>query len=253
MSDAMISLLRQRRSVRQFTGAHVSDADLKTILATAQQAPNSINGQQISLVVTRDKGTIAKIAEIAGGQPQVAGADLFITIVIDYQRSAEAARLAGETQVVEQSAEGILVGALDAGIMLNALQTAAAALGYGSTAIGGIRANPQAMIDLLGLPPKTFPVVGTTLGVADTSKMPQLKPRVPLASFALTERYDLAAVQAGVASYDAELRAWWDAQGLTQMPSYVASTAGTYRRIYFPKIATTLESQGFAFQDQLPV
>ena len=128
--------------------------------------------------------------------------------------------------------------------MLQALQTAAAALGYGSTAIGGIRRDPQAMIDLLGLPAHTFPLVGTTLGVADPEQAGQPKPRVPLASFAMTERYDLAAVQQGVSQYEDQLRQWWDAQGLNQMPSYAASCAMYYKQIYFPHIAAAFAGQG---------
>ncbi|MGL4206063.1 MAG: nitroreductase family protein [Aeromonadaceae bacterium] len=250
MSNPTLTLLEQRRSERNFTGETIPEADLQTILKAAQQAPTSVNGQQISLVVVRDKNTIAKIAELAGGQPQVATADTFIAIVIDYQRATEAARLAGQPMVIDSSAEGLMVGAVDAGIMLQALQTAAGALGYGTTAIGAVRRDPQAMIELLGLPPKTFVAVGTTLGVIDKSKQAQVKPRVPLESFALRERYDLAAVQKGVAEYDATLRQWWDEQGLTQMPSYAASTAGYYQTIYFPKVAATLSRQGFAFKDE---
>lgn len=250
MTNATLEQLNQRRSVRQFTGAAIPEADLQSILRSAQQAPNSVNGQQISLVVTRDKATIQQIAAIAGGQPQIAGADVFITVVIDYQRPLEAARLAGQAITIPESAEGILVGAVDAGIMLNALQTAAGALGYGSTAIGGIRRDPLAMVELLGLPPHTYPVVGTTLGVIEQSKLSGIKPRVPLESFALRERYDLAAVKQGVADYDVQLRQWWDEHGLAQMPSYAVSTAGYYQHIYFPHIARTMQTQGFAFKDE---
>lgn len=103
MTNATLELLEQRRSVRNFTGESIPDADLQAILKAAQQAPTSVNGQQTSLVVVRDKATIQKIAEIAGGQPQVASADVFIAVVVDFQRPAEAARLAGETQVIERS------------------------------------------------------------------------------------------------------------------------------------------------------
>ncbi|MGL5947984.1 MAG: nitroreductase family protein [Aeromonas sp.] len=247
--NPMLDQLLSRRSVRSFTGAAVSEADLTTILTAGQQAPTSVNGQQISLVVTRDKATIAKIAEIAGGQPQVAGADVFITVLMDYHRTSYACAQVNAEHVIEQSAEGIVVGAVDAGIMLNALQTAANSLGYGSTAIGGIRANPAAMRDLLGLPARTFPVVGLTLGVADESKLPQIKPRVPLASFAMHERYDVEAVAQGVHVYEQTLRQWWDAQGLNQMPSYCQSVATYYAKVYFRHTGESLEAQGFRFSD----
>lgn len=249
VTNPVLEQLTERRSIRAFTGESVKDADLAEIIQATQQAPSSINGQQISLVVVRDKERIARIAELAGGQQQVATADVFVAFVVDYNRTAEAAKLAGTEQVVERSAEGILVGAVDAGIALATFQTAAAALGYGSTPIGGIRRNPTEMIALLELPPRTYPIVGATLGVPDQARMSQVKPRVPVESFAMPERYDAEKVAEGVAAYDEVLRAWWDRQGLTQMGGYAQETAGVYSRIYYPDVAATLRKQGFEFTD----
>lgn len=249
--NTVITQLKNRTSVRTFTGESVTAQDLNLILETAQQAPTSINAQQISLIYTQDKQTIRQIAEIAGGQPQVATADVFITIVIDFNRTAQAAQLANKQQVIHQSAEGLIVGAGDAGIMLNALQTAANALGYGSTAIGGIRNDPDAMIKLLGLPKNTYPIFGITLGVTDTSKQALVKPRVPLDSFAMQDKYNTEKVQAGVEAYDKTLRQWWDKQGLTQMRSYAEETAQFYSQVYFPNVAKTLRQQGFELQDEV--
>ena len=250
MENAVLKQLLTRRSVREFTGESVREEDLELILKAAQQAPSSVNAQQVSLVITRNKETIQKIAEITGGQPQVAGADVFITFIIDFNRTAEACRLAGETQAIEQSAEGLMVGALDAGIMVASLQAAAESLGYGTTTIGGIRKNPQAMIDLLNLPKKTFPVVGTIIGVPNPEKFPQIKPRVPLKSFAMRERYDSERVLEGVLIYDKALRLWWDEQGMASMPAYVNSTAGFYKQIYYPYIWIAFENQGFCWVDE---
>ena len=250
MNNPTIKQLLERRSIRVFTDEEVKDADLQTILRAAQQAPTSINAEQVSLVVTRDRDTIQKIAQIAGGQPQVAAAPIFVTFVIDFNRTYQACRLVGEEQVIERSAEGLVSGAVDVGIMLSSFQTAAEALGYGTTCIGGIRANPKAMIELLKLPPRTYPLVGSTLGVPDLAKRPQVKPRVPLESFAFDETYSQEKMLAGVLTYDTTLRNWRDAQGMTSMPSYAQSTAGAYKQVYFPKVAETLSAQGFGFLDE---
>lgn len=249
--NTIIEQQLNRRSVRDFNGEAVKAEDLTHILQAAQQAPTSINGQQISLVVTRDKDTIQKIAELAGGQPQVAGADVFVTIVVDYHRPASAMEAIDQSLVINQSAEGLMVGAVDAGIMLNAVQTAAESLGYGTTAIGGIRANPEAMIELLNLPANTFPMVGSTIGVPDTSVPSAVKPRVSLESFAMFEQYDAEKVARGAKQYDVELREWWDSIGMQDMPSYAASTGQYYSQIYFSTVGKTLEKQGFMFQDEL--
>ena len=246
-----IEQMLNRRSVRNFSGESVSDENLNLILKAAHQAPTSVNGQQISLVVVRDKNTIQKIADIAGGQPQVASADVFVAIVIDYHRAESVMEDMGQKLVIPQAAEGILAGAVDAGIMLNALQVAAEALGYGTTAIGGIRRDPAAMAELLGLPKNTYPVLGTTVGVADPDMPSAVKPRVALDSFAMYEKYDAEKVAEGARQYDKDLRQWWDDIGMTEMPSYAASTAQFYSQVYFPNVAKTLEQQGFGFSDSV--
>ena len=129
--NQIIEQLSTRKSIRQFTGENVKPEDLELIIRTAQRCPTSINGQQISLVYTKDKATIKQISELCGKQEQVATADVFITIVVDFNRTAFAVEQAGETQLIDKSAEGVLVGAVDAGIMLNAIQVAAESLGYG--------------------------------------------------------------------------------------------------------------------------
>ncbi|HNX93650.1 MAG TPA: nitroreductase family protein [Holophaga sp.] len=248
MSNPTLELMMNRRSVRAFTGASIPEADLETILRAAQQAPTSVNGQQISLVVIRDREKLKRIAELSGGQAHIAQADCFIAIVVDFQRPAEGVRSTGKQQVIEQYAEGILVGAVDAGIMLQALQTAAESLGYGTTAIGGIRRDPAAMIALLGLPDKTYPIVGTTLGVPTPEALSEAKPRVSLKSFAMQERYDLETVKQGVHTYEATLRTWLNAKGHREAPAYGAATAAYYCRVS-RTIAATMAQQGFAFKD----
>lgn len=92
-------------------------------------------------------------------------------------------------------------------------------------------------------------MVASTIGVPDPERLPRVKPRMPLASYAMPERYDLDAVAAGTEAYDAELRAWWDEQGMTQMGTWSQDTASVYSRYYYPDVAATLRSQGFDFRD----
>ncbi|VEG30089.1 nitroreductase family protein [Actinomyces howellii] len=248
-TNPVLALLRERRSVRVFTGEHVPDEDLEQILLATRQAPSSINAEGLSLVVVRDPERIRAVAEVAGGQPQVAGADVVVVFVVDFHRTEMAARLHRRQQVVETSAEGVLVGAVDAGIALATFQTAAHSLGYATTAIGGIRNNPAGLIELLDLPRGTFPVVASTLGVADPASLPRVKPRMPMASYAMEERYDPQAVADGARAYDEILRAWWDEQGMAQMPTWSQDTSARYSTYYYPTVAATMRAQGFRFLD----
>ena len=45
MPNPVIQQMLERRSIRSFSGAPVSDKDLQIILSAAQQAPTSVNGE----------------------------------------------------------------------------------------------------------------------------------------------------------------------------------------------------------------
>jgi len=247
-----INQLLNRKSVRNFTGESVRDEDLELIFQAAQRCPTSINGQQISLVYTRDKKKIAKIAELCRGQKQVETADVFVTFVIDYNRTAYAIESLGKEQVVEKSAEGIIVGAVDAGIMLSSLQTAAEALGYGTTAIGAVRCAPDEFIEILNLPPKTYPVVGSTIGVAKQHVIDApLKPRVSLDSFVFEDVYDDEKVKAGVEKYEKDLEQFRDENDMDYLTSHKEAIASFYENYYMPQVKSSFEKQGFLFEDEV--
>lgn len=248
--NTVIKQLSNRKSIRQFTGESVSNEDLELIMRTAQRCPTSVNGQQISLVYTKDREKIAKLAELCGGQKQVETADVFIMLVVDFNRTSYAVEQTGEIQVIDQSAEGILVGAVDAGIMLNALQVAAESLGYGTTAIGAVRNQPQACIELLELPQKTFPIVGTTIGVpTKEAKEAALKPRVPFKSFAFKDTYCSQKVKEGVLEYEKDLKDFRVKHGMDYLQSYCEQMASFYKHIYNRKVAQSYKDQGFEFID----
>lgn len=248
--NKVIEQLSTRKSIRQFTGESVRAEDLELIIKTAQRCPTSINGQQISLVYTRDKDKIEEIAKLCGGQPQVATADVFIAIVVDFNRTIFAVEQVGEKHIIDKSAEGVLVGAVDAGIMLNAIQISAESLGYGTTAIGAIRNEPESMIKLLGLPPKTFPIVGTTIGVpTKEAKDASLKPRISIDSFAFENKYNDTKVKEGVLSYEKEMKKYRVDHNMNYLQSYCEQTANYYKNIYFRRIAENYKIQGFEFKD----
>ena len=116
--NEVIKQLQNRRSVREFTGEKIKEEDLKTILATAQRAANSVNGQQTSLIVIKDKEKLAKIAELCGGQKHIAEAGAFVFVLVDFHRGVYAANSIGKRNIGPKSADGVLVGAVDAGIKL---------------------------------------------------------------------------------------------------------------------------------------
>jgi FMN reductase [NAD(P)H] len=240
-----VRLLQAHHSSRSYKSDPIPAEILDTIIECAHRAPTSTNSQEVSLVVVRNAAKRARIAEIAGGQPWIAQAPVFIAVIADLYKTGLGVEKAGAVQVFQRSLEGVLAAVSDVGIAMAALMTAARALGLGVVPIGGIRRDPQAMIDLLELPPNTFPVAGVVLGyVAEES--PQ-RPRMPIGSFRHEEKYHPDALKPAIEAYDRTLEEYWQKIGRTDGLSWSANMAqhyGTCSRL----IKSVAKKQGFSIE-----
>ncbi len=240
-----VRLLQTHHSSRSYKSDAIPVEILDAIIESAHRAPTSVNSQQISLVVVRDAASRKRIAEIAGGQPWIAQAPVFIAVVADLYKTGLGVEKAGSEQVMQRSLEAIFSAVSDAGIAMATLMTAARAFGLGIVPIGGIRRDPQGMIDLLGLPPNTFPVAGVVLGyVAEES--PQ-KPRMAIESFRHEEKYHPEALEPAINAYDLTLKEYWQkigrADGLTWSAN-MAQQYGAFSRL----IKSIAQKQGFTIE-----
>jgi FMN reductase [NAD(P)H] len=237
-----IQTQHRHRSIRSYTPEPVSDAMLDAIIEAAHRAPTSMNAQEISLVVVRDAERRARIAELAGGQTWVAQAPVFIAIVIDFHKTDLGVRKADKTQIIHESMEGFGAAAVDAGIALGTMITAAESLGLGIVPIGGIRRHPQEMIDLLELPPLTFPLVGLTLG--HIAKDAPQKPRLDIGTFRHDERYDASGYTAAIDAYDETLMHFWRDVAHTEGMPWSEALASRLHTVYFPQVRPVAAMQG---------
>jgi FMN reductase [NAD(P)H] len=243
--DETIRLLQAHHSSRSYKSDAIPEEILDSIIESAHRAPTSINSQQVSLVVVRNAASRARIAEIAGGQPWIAQAPVFIAVVADLYKTGLGVQKAGFEQVFQRSLEAIVSTVSDAGIAMATLMTAARAFGLGIVPIGGIRRDPQGMIDLLGLPPNTFPVAGVVLGYVDHDA-PQ-KPRMPIESFRHEEKYHPEVLNPAISAYDLTLMEYWvkigRADGLTWSDN-MAQQYSTFSR----QIRSIAQKQGFTIE-----
>ncbi|WP_130835803.1 NADPH-dependent oxidoreductase [[Erwinia] mediterraneensis] len=239
----VIETLINHRSDRSFLDKAIPDEILNNIIHSAYRAPTSVHSQQVSLIVTRDKATKAKLAELAGGQPWIARAPVFITFVLDMHKTARGMKLAGETQMAHQSIESIVSGSIDVGIALASAMAAAHSQGLGVVPIGGIRRDPLEVIKLLNLPKMTFPVNGLTLGYVDQPAA--LKPRLPLPTFRHDESYNSEALDTLIAQHNDELIQHWKTIERDGGESWSKTVGNYYKSIYFPNVLPALKEQGF--------
>jgi FMN reductase [NAD(P)H] len=240
-----VRLLQAHRSSRSYKTDPIPEEILDAIIECAHRAPTSTNSQEVSLVVVRNANSRTRIAEIAGGQPLIARAPVFIAVVVDLYKTALGVEKAGAEQVFQRSLEGILAAVSDAGIAMATLMTAARAFGLGIVPIGGIRRDSQAMIDLLGLPPNTFPVDGVVLGyVAEESLQ---KPRMPIESYRHNEKYHPESLKPAIDAYDLTLQEYWRETGRADGLSWSENMAQHYST-FSRLIKSVAQKQGFTIE-----
>ncbi len=112
-----IELIKDHRSIRDFKPDPIDEHIIEEIVHAAQAMPNSINGQQTSVIVVTNKENKATLANLAGGQPWIEQAPLFLLFVMDFHKTELAAKKNGLTQVIHESVEGTMVGTFDAGLI----------------------------------------------------------------------------------------------------------------------------------------
>lgn len=241
--NKVIDTMKNHRSIRNYTNEEVSEEIINELVNVAQAAPNSINGQQTSLIVVKDKATKEKLAELTGGQTWVAAAPVFFVFIADFNKIKIASEITGLPMKITESVESIMVASVDAGLSAQNLMTAAESLGLGIVPIGGIRKNPDEVIKLLGLPKYTFPILGVGVGYpSDNSK---LKPRMPKAAYRHDEKYNNENIKDTIIEYDKEMAAYLKDIGRTQEVNWSSQTMSVYQYNYYPKVYTVLKDQGF--------
>lgn len=243
MNDTL-QTMNNHRSIRKYDDKPIPEEMLNGILKAIHQLPTSINGQQVSVIVVKDEEKRKAISVIAGNQPWIAEAPVFLLFVADYYKTNIGAQLSGKTQVIQESVEGSLVATLDAGIAMGGAIVAAESLGLGIVPIGGIRKSPEEMIRLLELPEYTYPLAGLVLGYP--LDLSDKKPRLPIDTFVHDEVYHVENIQKDIEAYDSEMTAYYKDRGDDKQTNWSKQVSDVYQYVYFPKVYPTMKSQGFS-------
>ncbi|CAH2214903.1 NADPH-dependent oxidoreductase [Tepidibacter aestuarii] len=241
--NKVIETLINHRSIRSYKKDSVSKEYLDIIIKSAQAAPSSINGQQMSIISVEDEEKKKKIAHLVGDQAWVDQAPVFLIFCADFYRAKLGLELNNQEMVITDNIESTLVGAVDVGIAMSNAITAAESLGLGTVPIGGVRKNPDELIELLELPPYVFPICGLVIGhIEDNS---HLKPRFPKEAVHHEEKYNndlidnVKEYDETVSNYMKERTNGEDSRNWSQTVSRV------YNHVYYPKVSDALKKQGF--------
>ena len=183
--NEVINLLKNHRSIRKFKNEKISDETIHTIIEAATCSSTSNFIQAYSIIRVTNKENRKQIADLAGPQPWVEKAPLFLVFCADLKR-AEDACLFEDKKIESGFTEQFVISTVDVALLAQSVMLAAESMGLGGVFIGGIRNNPEKVCELLKIPDNVYPVFGMCLGFPDEE--PEQKPRLP-SNIVLNEDY----------------------------------------------------------------
>lgn len=207
LSDPVVDLMLQHRSVRRFSSRALPDGLLETIIAAGQSAPTSSNMQAVSVIAVTDPVLRQRMSQLASGQAFVAEAPLVLCFVLDQSRAKRVEATLDTQLFALDMLDNFIAAATDCAIFAQNVALAAESLGLGSCFVGNLRNEPETLASLLQLPPKSFVIFGLCVGYEDGHQT-AVRPRLPQSVVLHHDRYsppDHEAAQ--LAFYDEVFRA----------------------------------------------
>ena len=208
-TNAVLRLEASHRSIRRYTGEPIPEALLAELIRAGQCAASSSFIQPYSVIRVTRPETRGAIARAAGNQPWIEQAAEFLVFCADLRRVDRACRDQG-TGPLEGWTEHGLTAVVDTALMAQNILLAAESLGLGGVFIGGIRNDPQVLVDALRLPELVAPLFGLCLGWPAES--PEVKPRLPL-ELVLHQDIYRDPDPAAIADYDRLMAGYYRARG----------------------------------------
>lgn len=204
MEHSVEDTLLQRRSIRRYERQPIADADLEFIREAVRNTPTSYNGQQFSVIEVSDQALKERLADVVG-QKQLKTCARAFMFLSDYNKIAVAAEAKGlPNPGFENTADGLIVGTVDAALAMMSAIVAANSRGLGTCPIGYARTvDPSLVSEILGLPERAYLVCALAVGVP--REMPELKPKQPADLLFFNNTYGVAGMADKLLDYDRQI------------------------------------------------
>lgn len=246
MLDVKQTLL-DRTSVRRYEREPITEEQMEFIYAAIRNCPNSYNGQQYSVIDIDDQSLKEQLYELTG-QKQIKTCNRFLVFLSDFnQIRALAERKGIEWPAVEDTMDGVLLGAIDASLAMMSAVVAAESLGLGSNCIGYLRTvDPAKVAEMLKLPKGVYVVCGLAIGVP--REQPDLKPKKPVSVMFHQNAYqqDREKMVDELERYDDIVKEYNEHRsGGTTTNDWVGHILDYYRHVLDYRILDYLRDQGY--------
>ncbi len=198
------STLLNRRSIRRYERDEIPQETINLIYESIRNTPTSYNGQQFSVIDIDDQSIKEQLYELTG-QKQLKTCKRFLIFCADYNKIYTlAAAKSTDMPDFPMTADGVIVGIVDATLAMMSALIAAESSGLGTCPIGYARtAAPEAVAKILKLPKHVFVVCGLAIGIP--REMPDLKPKQPVNLMIYHNTYRQDDMTRDLLDYDAEI------------------------------------------------
>ncbi|MCO4327739.1 NADPH-dependent oxidoreductase [Staphylococcus agnetis] len=214
MSEHVYALAKQHHSVRKFKSKAIDREVIRKLIEAGQMASTSSFLQTTSVIGVESLDKKEALKEVSG-QPYVVENGYLLVFVLDYHRhhlisEKRDAQLEGSFE----SAEGLLVGTVDAALMAQNIALTAEDMGYGIVYLGSLRNDVPRVREILGLPEFTFPLFGMAIGEPADDENGTPKPRLPFEHVFHVDGYntDDTQLEAQLEDYDETVSNYYNAR-----------------------------------------
>jgi nitroreductase len=188
-----------RRTHRRYAERPVPEPLLRLLLGTAFSASSKSDFQQASVIRVRDRQSRDRLAALVPDMPWVGNAPVFLVFCGDAYRLERIGELCGHSNE-NGRLEGFFNAAMDAALVLQTFILAAETAGLGCCPISVIRNHADAVVEILSLPDKVFPVAGLCVGYPAAAG--HVSMRLPLEATVHVDLYDGQGLAEAVDAYD---------------------------------------------------
>lgn len=181
-----MELLNKHVTIRKFKNRPVERKMLESILYSGTRASTTGNMQVYSILVTEDEKQKQKLAPLHFNQPVAVQAPVLFTFAADFNRFSKWCTF-NDAEPGYTNFLSFFTASIDALLVAQNVCVAAENLGLGICYLGTTTYNAREIIDVLEMPPLTFPVTTVALGYPDET--PELTDRIPLDGVVHYEKY----------------------------------------------------------------
>lgn len=247
----VIEMLLQHKSVRKFLPDTLPPGTIEVLIAAGQSASTSSMLQTWSAIAIEDPEHKSAVAQLAGDQDFIRQAPLFLVFCPDLNRLSNICEQHQQSGLGLENMDPFMMATVDAALAAQSVAVAVESLGLGYCFVGAIRNNAREMAELLGLPPRTFGLVGMAIGRADSSELSGIKPRLPMEEVLHRERWNEKDHKSLISSYDKALGDFYaehQKHGRKPWSHHMARLASSEKQDGRENLRPFLEGQDFSLK-----